>query len=186
MLDKLLEWDRETLIYLNNLGIADYDVFWTYVTKFPIWTPLFLFIIFLIFLKNPLRKALWMMLFYTLMVLSVTWTIFFTKQWIARLRPNNNEDINTLIRVLHTPSDYSFFSGHAASSFGIATMAVLFLGNRVKWIYPVLLWPLLFSFSRIYLGVHYPSDILVGAAVGVLFALFFYRLHQRFRAPYLG
>ncbi len=186
MLEKLEEWDKIVLIYLNNLGMAEFDGFWIAITKFPMWTPLFLLIITLIFLKNPRKEALWKMLFYILMILCVTLVIFLTKEGIGRLRPNNNEELRTLIRVLHRPSGYSFFSGHAASSFSIATMAVLFLGKRTKWAYLMFAWPVLFSFSRIYLGVHYPSDILVGAMVGTLMALLFYRMCQRFRAPYIG
>ncbi|NHF60802.1 phosphatase PAP2 family protein [Flavobacteriaceae bacterium TP-CH-4] len=184
MLDQLQQWDRETFIYLNGLGIEEYDAFWSVVTKFGTWTPLFLLIIFLIFWRNNLKRAGWNLLFLVLMVLSVAFAIDATKEYIGRLRPNNDTEINQLIRILHTPTDFSFFSGHAASSFSIATMAVLLLRDRYKWIYFIFLWPLLFSFSRIYLGVHYPLDILVGALVGVGFAFLFNGLRQRIKVPY--
>ena len=109
-----------------------------------------------------------------------------TKHAVARLRPNNTEDINTLIRILKTPSTYSFFSGHSSSSFSVTTAVVLFLRRRFKWCWVFYLWPLLFVFSRIFVGVHFPVDIIVGATVGVLSALFFYMLYVRLISPALG
>lgn len=186
MLEKLLQWDRETLIYLNNLGTESFDSFWISITKFTVWIPLFLLLITLIFIKNPLRKALKMMLFYAVMVLSVAQIIFSTKDLIARLRPNNDTAIADQIRVLLTPQDYSFFSGHAASSFCIAVLAILFLRKDSKWIYGIMIWPLVFSYSRIYLGIHYPLDILIGAIFGCLWALITWWAFNKIKVPYLG
>lgn len=186
MFELLQEWDKDTFVYLNSLGIEEYDSFWTTVTSFTTWIPLFIFIIFLINWKYTFKQSLWILFYYTLLISTVTVFIFLAKQGIGRLRPNNNEAINSLIRILQNPSDYSFFSGHAAASFSIATMTVLYLKSKVRWIPLLFLWPILFSMSRIYVGVHYPLDILVGAVVGLLMALLFYRIHQRFNAPYSG
>lgn len=109
-----------------------------------------------------------------------------TKNLIARLRPNNNEEISSFIRILINPNDYSFFSGHAANSFAITTLIVLFLRKKLRWVYLFYLWPLLFSLSRIYVGVHYPLDLIAGTLVGLLMAFSFYRIYQRFIVPYLG
>jgi undecaprenyl-diphosphatase len=185
MLDKLLEWDRDSLIYLNNLGVEKLDLFWITVTKFPTWIPLYLAIIFLIFWKNSLKQGLWMLLSFVSMLLMLTITINTIKAFVGRLRPNTDETISSLIRVVHQSSNYSFFSGHAASSFSIAALAVLFLRKKFPLIHFVWVYPVLFSFSRIYLGVHYPSDIIAGAMVGSLFALIFYRIYLKFRAPYI-
>jgi len=75
-----------------------------------------------------------------------------------------------VIRVLKDPTGYSFFSGHASSSFSIVVYVVLCVRNFSPWVYLAFIWPLLFSLSRIYVGVHYPSDLLVGALVGSLIA----------------
>ena len=109
-------------------------------------------------------------------------TIFFTgfvKDYVARLRPNNVEALGELIRILQKPTNYSFFSGHASSSFAITTFMVLVLRKFTNWIYLAYIWPLIFVMSRIYVGVHYPSDIFVGALVGTLFAFFFYFLCKK-------
>ncbi|MFK7812911.1 MAG: phosphatase PAP2 family protein [Maribacter sp.] len=185
MFEKLLEWDRDSLIYLNSLGIEEYDLFWLTVTKFPTWIPLFLLIIFLLFWKNSRKEGFWMLLSYVSMLMLLSATIFLTKEYVGRLRPNNDETINLLIRIVHQSSNYSFFSGHAASSFSIATITVLFLRKKILLIHVVWIYPILFSFSRIYVGVHYPTDIIVGAFIGMFFAWLFYRMNQKFIAPYL-
>ncbi|WP_245574836.1 phosphatase PAP2 family protein [Aequorivita capsosiphonis] len=110
------------------------------------------------------------------LLLTVVVTMLFTdmvKDYVARLRPNNVEVLGELIRILQKPSNYSFFSGHASSSFSIATFIVLMLRKFSKWIYLIYLWPLIFVMSRIFIGVHYPSDIFVGALVGTSFAWIF-------------
>ncbi|MEH6765633.1 MAG: phosphatase PAP2 family protein [Aequorivita antarctica] len=174
MLETLRQWDRELFVYLNSLGIERFDFFWIYVTKIESWTPLFILFILLIFYYYKGKKAIAVFLF-ALLTFAITF-LFTTvvKDYVARLRPNNVEAFTELIRILQKPTSYSFFSGHASSSFSITTFIVLVLRKFTKWIYLAYLWPLIFVMSRIYVGVHYPSDILVGALVGTIFAFVFY------------
>jgi undecaprenyl-diphosphatase len=185
MLDKILQWDRETFVYLNSLGIEQYDMFWSIVTKFPPWIPLFVLIITLFFIKSSKREALFMILTLLAMVLFVSTLTDLTKNVVARLRPNNDEEINTLIRILKSPSGFSFFSGHASSSFSVITFVVLFLRHHFKWVYLFYIWSILFAISRIYVGVHFPVDLIVGALVGILSAWLFYKLYGLLISPYL-
>ncbi|WP_339653299.1 phosphatase PAP2 family protein [uncultured Maribacter sp.] len=185
MLDKILQWDRETFVYLNSLGIEQYDLFWSTVTKFPPWIPFFVLIISLFFVKFTKREALFMILTLLVMVLFVGTLTDLTKNLVARLRPNNDEEINTLIRILRRPSGFSFFSGHASSSFSIITLVVLFLRQHFKWRYLFYIWPILFAMSRIYVGVHFPIDLIVGALAGIFSAWLFYKLYGILISPYL-
>jgi undecaprenyl-diphosphatase len=185
MFEKLLDWDQETLIYLNNLGSQQFDIFWYITTNFLTWIPLFLFISILLFRMYGRKESFWIALSFISMLTFLVVAIIITKESVGRLRPINNADINMLLRTITRPSDYSFFSGHAASSFSIATLAFLYLRKKLKYAYLLLIWPILFSFSRMYLGVHYPLDILVGMLVGILFAYIFYRMHQKFIGPYI-
>ncbi|QNJ96865.1 phosphatase PAP2 family protein [Constantimarinum furrinae] len=176
MIEILKELDRELFIFLNSLGIERFDAFWLFVTQIESWTPLFILFIFLMYYFYKWRDAS-ATVFFLLLTFGIT--ILFTgivKEYVARLRPNNVEALAELIRILQKPSNYSFFSGHASSSFSITTFVVLVLRKHTKWIYVAFLWPFIFVLSRIYVGVHYPSDIMVGALVGTVIAYVFYQL----------
>lgn len=187
MLKRLLEWDRDTFIYLNSLGIEDYDAFWSVITRIITWVPLFALFLYLLFksARNQ-REAFYRLGTVVLLVLFIMTLMTLTKEWVARLRPNNEEAINTLIRILKHPTDYSFFSGHAASSFAITTWVYLVLRRKWPWLVLAYIWPILFSFSRIYVGVHYPIDLMVGALIGLCSAFAFYWGYGRAIARDIG
>ncbi|MBT8299026.1 MAG: phosphatase PAP2 family protein, partial [Maribacter sp.] len=134
----------------------------------------------------PRKEAIYIALILIALIAFILVITDLTKGFFERLRPNNNAEISSLIRVLKNPESFSFFSGHAASSFSITTLMVLFLRKKAKWCWFFYIWPLLFALSRIYVGVHYPIDILVGAIVGLLSAIAFYYLYKRLIGPYLG
>ncbi|NKI28422.1 phosphatase PAP2 family protein [Arenibacter sp. 6A1] len=183
MFEKLLEWDRNSFIFLNNLGIEGYDLFWSSITNFSTWIPLFVLFLVLIFKNYPKKEALSMFITIIGTVILIAIVTGVVKEMIARLRPADNDELKSLIRVLVDPYGFSFFSGHAASSFGITTIVYLFLKEKINWGLIFYIWPLLFVFSRIYVGVHYPLDLIVGAMVGILFAVFSYRLYKGLKYP---
>ncbi len=185
MLEEILEWDRATFIYLNSLGTEKYDFFWTTVTNIFTWSPLFLFFFVVIFVKYPRKQAIFVSLTILGLVFFIVGFTNFTKEIFMRLRPSNTEELKSVIRILHRSSSYSFFSGHSASSFSIATLVVLFLKDRFKWCWGFYIWPIFFAYSRIYVGVHYPTDIIVGMVAGVFSAFLFYNLYTRIIVPYL-
>lgn len=185
MLEKILEWDRETFIYLNSLGVEKYDFFWNTVTNFVTWTPLLLLFIYLFFKKFPKKKVFALIVSLLFLVLLISALTDLTKVVVGRLRPNNDEELNTLIRILRNPSTFSFFSGHAASSFSITTLVFLFVRRKFKWAWLFYIWPLLFAWSRIYVGVHFPVDIIVGTFVGIFCAFLTYQLYKKLIVPYL-
>jgi undecaprenyl-diphosphatase len=108
----------------------------------------------------------------------------FFKETFERLRPNNDPTINTLIRVLKKSGGYSFLSAHATTSFAVSTFIILALKSFFKPIYLVLIWPLLFAYSRIYLGVHYPLDVLCGSILGIFIGYFFYKINVLFLSKF--
>lgn len=179
MLEQLEQWDRNLFVYLNRLGIEDYDAFWIYATQIQHWIPLFVSFIILYFIAFHWKKAVFTIV--SVLCAFATTLAFtdFVKVYFSRLRPNNVQDLSEIIRVLQAPDSFSFFSGHASSSFVVTTFLVLTLRNRFKWIYVMYLWPLIFIMSRIYVGVHYPGDILVGALVGTLMAFIFYKMYLK-------
>ncbi|WP_313111370.1 phosphatase PAP2 family protein [Aequorivita sediminis] len=179
MFESLKQWDRDLFVFLNGLGGEAFDSFWLFTTRIEIWIPLFIFFVYLIFYYYKGRKALVTL---TFLIITFAVTYLFTlivKDYVGRLRPNNVKAFAELIRILQEPNSYSFFSGHASSSFAITTFVVLMLRNYTKWIYLAYIWPIIFVLSRIFVGVHYPSDIFVGAIVGIVFAFVFHNLCKK-------
>lgn len=176
MLQTLKEWDRELFIWLNGLGIERFDGFWVFVTQIESWIPLFLFFFGIIFYKYGLKKGL-VVIFFTVLAFAITIAFTnFVKEYVARLRPNNVTALADVIRILQKPTNFSFFSGHASSSFAVTTFVVMAIRSFSKWIYLAYIWPLIFVLSRIYVGVHYPSDLFVGALVGTFIAVVVFKI----------
>ncbi|NER18603.1 phosphatase PAP2 family protein [Spongiivirga citrea] len=168
MLDSLLSLDRELLIYLNSLGSQTYDSFWIFITQQRNWTPFFLLIFAALFFKLDRKVFVKLMLTVVIVLLLVLAITESTKELVQRLRPSQEPSLQNVLRILSRPTNYSFFSGHASTSFSIAVLLWLSLRRKLKWIGIFFIWPVLFTASRIYLGVHYPTDILVGIFVGGL------------------
>ncbi|NVK51606.1 MAG: phosphatase PAP2 family protein [Flavobacteriaceae bacterium] len=180
MFDILLQKDKELLIYLNNLGSEQWDSFWLMITNQLNWTPLFLLILFLIFKSFGWKKGLFLFVFILLMI---TFSDQFTnliRVTFERLRPNNDTSINHLLRTLITPQSYSFTSGHATSSMTFSVFVYWLLKDRYRYIQLIFIFPMFFAYSRLYLGVHFVTDILTGATIGFLLGTFFYKLQGVF------
>jgi undecaprenyl-diphosphatase len=91
-----------------------------------------------------------------------------TKESYKRYRPSHNLELAQKVHVVndYRGGQYGFFSGHATSSFGLALITLLFV-KRKLYTYIIIAWAVLVSYSRIYLGVHFPSDIFIGVLVGL-------------------
>ncbi len=179
MLEALKKWDRYIFVYLNNLGIDDLNGFWIFITQIETWIPLYILFIILIFKYYKIKQG-FVVLVCMLSAIAVTLFITdFTKEYISRLRPNNVKALSELIRILQKPTNFSFFSGHASSSFVITVFIVLAIKKYTRYIILAFVFPLLFVASRIFVGVHYPSDIFVGALVGTLIAFFFFYICKK-------
>jgi len=170
LIEDIIHLDKEVLIFLNNLGSEQWDPMWLVITNQLYWSPLFIFI-FYITIKYFGWKRGGFMIFS--MILLVAFSDQFTnliKNSVARLRPNNDPEIKHVLRTLINPQGYSFMSGHATTSTFFSVFVILLLKDKFKYIYFILFWPLVFAYSRLYLGVHFPIDILVGLIIGVTFA----------------
>ncbi|NNF02503.1 MAG: phosphatase PAP2 family protein [Bacteroidia bacterium] len=180
-MEKLVQFDRELFLTLNgwNNEAMDFLMYWV-SDKFT-WVPYYLLIAILIY-KMFGRKT-WLILPFAglLIVFSDQSSVFF-KNFFERLRPCHDESISDLVHTVkgHCGGKFSFVSSHATNTFALAT----FIGGVFKpqwkyFIYVMLFWAVLSSYSRIYLGVHYPADVFGGAVLGALIGtvmLLFYEL----------
>ena len=175
-LDKLIAYDKELLIYINGLGTESWDPFWLIITNQLSWIPLYLLFFYLIFKAFGWKKGLGLLLLTALLVTFSDQFTVFLKNYFERLRPNRDPSINGVIRILKNNSSFSFVSGHATTSTAVTLLMYLTLKKHYKYTVLFFIWPLLFSYSRMYLGVHFPLDVTMGALLGVLTGFVFYRL----------
>lgn len=180
MLEKIIALDKKILVYLNSLGSPAFDTLWLMITKQIYWTPFFLFLAYLVYKKTGLKNLLIIVLLIALILLCCNTAVEFFKSYFQRLRPCNDPEIKNSIRIVHYTDTYSFFSGHAANSMATMLFLYLILKKYYKYILLILLYPLIFAYSRIYLGVHFPSDILTGYAFGAFFGIVFYTIHKKY------
>ena len=178
-MNDIITKDKELLVFLNNLGTKNWDSFWLEITHQFNWSPLFLLIIFLVIRAFGWKRGGFMVLAMIVLVAFSDQFTNFIKNSFERLRPNNELDVRYLLRTFTRPQSFSFMSGHATTSTFFSVFVVLLLRHKYKYIYFLLLFPMIFSYSRIYLGVHYPLDILVGIIVGITFANLYYLLIQK-------
>jgi undecaprenyl-diphosphatase len=179
LLDWVIHNDKELLIFLNNLGSEQWDSFWLVITNQFYWSPLFLFVFFLVIKGFGWKRGGFMILSLILLVAFSDQFTNLIKDTTARLRPNNDPEILHLLRILKSPQSFSFISGHATTSTFFSVFVIFLLREKYKRIYLILFFPLIFAYSRLYLGVHFPIDISVGVLTGITLANMYYFLYKK-------
>ena len=185
MLEQLIEFDKSFLIFLNNLGSQSWDGLWMVVTNKRTFIPMYLVLLY--FMCKPLSKK-----GVFLLLISITFMIIFTDQitnlfkfTFERLRPCAQEGVLELIRQGECWG-YGFFSGHSSNSMATAIFVGLMLRPLHKnLIYLLIAWSVVVAYSRIYLGLHYPLDILCGLSFGVFAGYGFYKVFESLRLRFL-
>jgi undecaprenyl-diphosphatase len=180
MLEKVIAFDTQLFIYLNGLGSETYDSFWLFITKQSNWTPFFLLLLYLVYKKIGVKSTLLLLLFVSLLLVVTDQTCNLFKFTFQRLRPCNNPEIKSFIRIVKSSDTFSFFSGHAANSMATMTFLFLLLKKHYRYAFLLFLFPLIFAYSRIYLGLHYPLDIFTGYLFGASFGFIAYQLYQKY------
>ena len=180
MIEQLLEYDTELLIFLNNLGSTRWDAFWmAYTTKFN-WIPVYAILLYLLYKQLGVKPLLVTLVVVAAMVLFTDQITNVFKHGVQRYRPCQLEGLVDKIRLVKSGCGgrYGFFSAHASNSMALAIYIGLMLRYRFKYLKWILIvWAILMAYSRVYIGVHYPLDIICGMIFGALSGYGFYKLN---------
>ena len=180
-MDHIFAIDHRIFLFLNGLNTSWLDGVMATVTEMWVWLPLYLLIIYGI-VRQYGKRWWWVLLAVGLVILctdQLSAHVF--KPAFHRLRPCYNTDFQDLINLPKglAGGKYGFVSSHAANTFGVATFLIPVLRAYRPWpAITLLAWAAIASYTRIYIGYHYPSDILCGALLGVLIGLIFWKLFQ--------
>ena len=183
MLEELLLYDKELFLYLNGLGTDSWDGFWMFVTNKLNSIPLYLVLLVICYKQFGLKKTLIMLVSVALLITATDQLSNFFKYGVQRLRPCHNPEISELMRLVKKScgGKFGYFSAHAANHFSIAVFFTYLLKNKFKYIgFLLFIWAFAIAYSRIYIGVHFPLDVVTGIAIGIVLGWVFVKLHIYF------
>lgn len=175
----LERFDRDLFLLLNRWGTPDWDPIWLAISDKEHWIPLYLILVYHCFVVLGWRKTLLVLGGSALLILLTDQTANLFKSGVARLRPCHLPELDSLVRQVKSScgGKFGFFSAHAANSMAIAMyLGLIFRRHVTSYIWVLLFWSIMVGYSRIYLGVHYPGDVLTGFAVGALWGWLLYQL----------
>ncbi len=182
-----LQWftyiDQQLLHFLNGSDSLFIDGIMKTISSGYTWIPLYLALLYVIIHNNEKMNQIMLVLGCAALCLLISEGVAdgIAKPLVARLRPTYDPLIRGTISTVDGitgPQQYGFFSAHAANTFGITMLLILIVRSKVLSI-TLVIWSLLNSYSRIYLGVHYPADVLCGLLWGTVSALLSYILYMR-------
>ena len=187
MLEELVRLDKELFLFLNNLGTAQWDGFWLFMTNKWSSIPLYLVLAFMTYRAYGFKRLLMALAAIALVVLVTDQTANFFKYGVQRLRPCHDLEISGLMRLVKSScgGKFGYFSAHAANSFAVALFFSVQLRQKYRYIgWMLAVWALLVAYSRIYIGVHFPLDVLTGMLVGLFYGGLFAKLFSKVVAKY--
>ncbi|TDQ29260.1 phosphatase PAP2 family protein [Zeaxanthinibacter enoshimensis] len=180
MKDTLIQYDKDLFLFLNGLGTPAWDGFWMFMTDKWSAIPLYVILLVLVYRKYQVKGTLILLVAVALLITCTDQLSNFFKYGFARPRPCYDLDLSLVLRQVkgYCGGQYGFFSAHAANAMGVGIFFFqLFRDNRRYFAWFLLLWAVMVGYSRIYIGVHYPLDVLAGMAVGTTFGWIFSGLY---------
>jgi undecaprenyl-diphosphatase len=168
-MSEILEWDKRLLLWLNGFHTVWLDTVMILITKPGFSVPLYIVMAFLIFKKYKAEGWFILMGAGLAILLSDRLTSGLMKPYFARLRPSHEPGLEGLLHNVdgYKGGLYGFASSHAANTFAVAMLLWLTFKKTYRWIGFIFLWAVIIAYTRIYLGVHYPGDVIVGALIGI-------------------
>lgn len=178
MLDSLKDIDTSLFLFLNGKHNEFFDVLMWWVSYKFTWIPLYALLLFLVWKKFGKKTILIIISIGLLVLFSDQASVHLFKNFFERYRPCHNLLIKEKVHLVDGCGGmFGFISSHAANTFALATFLSLLFGNNIFTVL-IFLWAAVTSYSRIYLGVHYPLDIFAGAVLGCSIGIIVYRLNK--------
>ena len=170
---------HDTIVYYDHIAWYYVNLQWRnkvldFVMPFLrnqwFWVPVYFFLAVYMPTKYKKQGAIWCLIFFISFVISDQVSAALLKPYFHRLRPCNNPALNGIIHcIVPCGSGYSFPSSHAANHFSIGIFTAATMGRQHKWVWPACIaWAAVVCYSQVYVGVHYPVDVTVGALIGIV------------------
>lgn len=171
MIDQIITWDKELFLFLNGLHSGFWDVLMFNISNKFLWIPLYILLLFLL-IRYYKKDSVWIVLTLILIItISDQVSVHGFKNVFLRLRPCHDPELDGLVHIVNGKcgGKYGFYSSHATNHFALAVFFSFIFKPFFRYFTPVILiWAGMISYSRIYLGVHFPADVLAGSLAGTL------------------
>jgi undecaprenyl-diphosphatase len=181
MIDHLIELDKQLFLFFNGMHAAWLDPVMEVFSEKEASVPLYAFLLYHIY--RSYKQKTWSILLAIGLLILMTdqFTSGLMKPFFERPRPSHEPTLEGMVHMVngYSGGKYGFASSHSANTFGIAMFLSCLLKVEKPWINWLFLWAALVSYTRIYLGVHYPGDIIVGALIGIAFGWLVFKLYVR-------
>ncbi|MDH6354074.1 undecaprenyl-diphosphatase [Dysgonomonas sp. PH5-45] len=176
------QWDSDLLVWINEKQHSLLDPAMIFFSTYFFWGAILILI--LCFMAYKYRKRGTIAVFFLLMTIGLNSGLSNLLKIIV-MRPRPCEALNGVVNVLEDcGSSYSFFSAHSSNSFCLALFTALFFRNRYYSMF-IFFWATLIAYSRMYVGKHYPLDVVCGIAFGLLMGWLGYKTYQKYEAKKL-
>lgn len=179
----LQSFDQSLFVYINRVATHPVlDTLMPFFRESTFWIPLYLFLIVFVFVNFGKNGWAWLLFAFITVLLTDQFSSSIVKNWVMRPRPCNDPVFSSQVRLLldHCSGGYSFTSSHATNHFGVATFLFITLGRFFgKWKYLLFIWAALICYAQVYVGVHYPLDVLFGALLGFVIGQFVCWAYQK-------